>query len=382
MEHRLGFGLQHAALALLGSVSLAACATKAPPPPPPPTVDVSVPLFRDLRTWDEFTGKIEPIQSVELRARVGGFIDAISFTEGERVHRGQVLYQIDPRPFKAEVDRLRAELVRATAVAEQARLDGERAKREIAQNAISQQEFERLDAQSKAAAAGVGSARAALQAAELNLSYTRVTSPVDGRISKALITRGNLVATSNILTTIVSENPIYASFVIDEPSFLKYASAQRGQGGPAYVGLMSEKGFPHRGTLQFLDNAVDPGSGTITARAILSNPDGQFTPGLFARVRLASKASSHVALLPDDAIGTDLGKRFVLVLDLKKHVEYRLVEPGPAIGGLRIVKTGLKPGDIVVVSGLQRVKPGDLVTPKKVPTTPAPPELNEVAADS
>jgi membrane fusion protein, multidrug efflux system len=360
-------------------VFLTACTGATQQAAAPPTVKVAAPLFRNVRTWADFTGRIEAVQSVELRPRVGGFIDAILFTEGARVRKGQVLYQIDPRPFQDEVDRLRAELSHAQAVAEQARLEGERAGREITQNAISQSDLERADAQAKSAAADVASAHAALEAAELNLSFTRVTSPIEGRVSKTRITLGNLVTTSSVLTTIVSEDPIYASFVADEHSYLQFASGQRGRHEAAYVGLISESGFPHRGSLQFLDNAVDATSGTIAARAVLQNASGEFTPGLFARVRLASDAASPVALVPEDAIGTDLGQRYVLVIDQQSRAQYRPVELGPSIAGMRLVTTGLKPDDLVVVSGVQRVRAGDKVTAKKVPTPDAPVELAQVS---
>lgn len=371
-----------AAILAAFAAATAGCASKAPPPPPPPTVKVAAPVFQTVHLWSDFTGRIEPIQSVELRPRVEGFVDAVHFTEGAHVRRGQTLYQIDPRPFRAEVNRLRGELARAQALARQAGLDGERAKREIAQNAISQSDFERRDAEAKSATASVTAARGALERAELDLSYTRVIAPIDGRISKTRITRGNLVTPASILTTIVSEDPVYASFVADEQAFLRFASAERGRRAPVYIGLANEKGFPHTGTLQFLDNAVDPGTGTIAARAILRNAGGRLTPGLFARVRLLAAEASPVALIAEGSLGADLDKRFVMVLGPKNRVQYRGVELGAFIGGLRIVKSGLSRGDVIVVSGAQRLKSGDLVKPVKVPPPTAPAELVQLLGAS
>ena len=363
-------------VALAVALLLAGCgaSAKAPSPAPPPTgVEVAPVTFRALRQWDDFTGRLEAIQNVEVRPRVGGFIDTVAFADGAHVRQGQVLFSIDPRPFKAEVDRLAGALQAARARAALARSDADRAKRLIDQQAIAQGEFDRLDAQAKSADADVAAARAALAAAQLNLGFTRVVSPIDGRVSKALITRGNLVSTTSLLTTIVSDGPIYASFNADEQTFLKYAGAQRGEGGPVFMGLMTEDGYPRRGRLHFLDNAVDARSGTINGRALFDNADGRLTPGLFARVRLVSDSAQTVALVPEEALGTDLGKRFVLVLDARNHVQYRPVTLGPAVGELRIVRSGLNAGDQVVTAGLNKVKPGDPVTPTRVaaPITPA-----------
>ncbi len=347
--------------------------------PPPPTVSVSPVLFRTLRQWDDFTGTLEAVQSVEVRPRVSGYIDAVGFAEGARVRKGQLLFQIDPRPYQAQVERLEAELQRAEARAVLARADQDRGGKLIGQNAIAQSEFERLQAEAKAADADVGAARAALKAARLDLSFTHVIAPIDGRISKALITSGNLVATTSLLTTVVSDAPIYAAFNADEQTYLKYAAGQRGRGGPVFVGLIDETGFPHRGTLHFLDNAVDSGSGTIAGRALLDNADGKLTPGLFARVRLVSATPSQVALVPEQALGTDLGKRFVMVLQPDGHVASRPVELGPAVGELRVVRSGLSPGDQIVVGGLLKVKPGDPVKAQHVATEIPPAILAQLA---
>ncbi|PZR33891.1 efflux RND transporter periplasmic adaptor subunit [Caulobacter segnis] len=351
---------------------LAACSAQAKQDaaaaPPPAQVTVTDVAFKSLRQWDDFTGRLEPIDTVEIRPRVSGYIDGAQFAEGARVHKGQVLFQIDPRPYKAEADRAAAEVARAKAQLDLAVVNRERGRRLIEQNALAQSEFDRLASEERAAQANLAAAQAALQTARLNLEWTRVTSPIEGRVSKAIITRGNLVTQSSLLTTVVSDTPIYAEFNADEQTFLKYAAAERGKGGPVYMGLMTEDGYPHVGKLAFIDNALDAKSGTINGRAIFANADGRFTPGLFARIRLVSAESQTVALAPDRAVATDLGKRFVVVVNKANKAEYRPVEIGPLAGNLRIIRSGLKPGDRVIVGGLQKVKPGDTVAPVPVKT--------------
>jgi RND family efflux transporter MFP subunit len=355
------------AAALLGALLLSGCAASAQSSAtanPPPVVEVAAVRFQNLRQWDDFTGRLEAVDRVELHPRVSGEIVTAAFEEGARVRKGQLLFQIDPRPFQAEVDRLSAQVERAQATAQLASADASRGERLLAQEAIAREEAERLGSAAKAARADLQAAQASLRAAELNLSFTRVVSPIDGRVSRALITRGNLVSPADLLTTVVSDGPIYASFNTDEQTYLRYAKAQRGGANPVYVGLMTEDGFPHRGKLQFIDNAVDTRSGTISGRAILDNADGAFTPGLFARVRLVSDTTRPVALVPEQALGADLGKYFVLVLSPGNKVQYRSVVLGRALGETRIVTSGLNPGDKIVTAGLQKVKPGDVVTPR------------------
>jgi len=353
----------------LSALILAGCGAAAQTPtaaPPPPAVGVAPVTFRPLRQWDDFTGRLEAVDSVALRPRVAGQVTAVAFADGAHVRKGELLFQIDPRPFQAEVDRLEAEAERARAKAQLAAADSDRGQRLLAQEAISKEEAERLVSEARSAQADLGAAQAGLRAAQLNLSFTRVVSPIDGRISKALITRGNLVTPADLLTTVVSDGPIYAAFSTDEQTYLRYAKAQRGGEGPVYMGLMTETGFPHEGKLRFLDNAVDAHSGTISGRAVFDNADGAFTPGLFARVRLVSREVQPAALVPEQALGTDLGKRYVLVLGAGNHVQYRSVTLGRALGEYRVVLAGLNPGDRIVTSGLQKVKPGDVVAPQPV----------------
>jgi multidrug efflux system membrane fusion protein len=334
----------------------------------PVQVTVTDVAFKSLRQWDDFTGRLEPIDTVEIRPRVSGYIDGARFAEGARVSKGQVLFQIDPRPYQAEADRAAAEVARAKAQLDLAVVNRQRGERLLEQNALARSEFDRLSSEERAAQANVSAAQAALQTARLNLQWTRVTSPIDGRVSKVMITRGNLVTQSSLLTTVVSDAPIYAAFNADEQTFLKYAGGERGKESPVYMGLITEDGYPHVGKLAFIDNALDAKSGTINGRAIFANADGKFTPGLFARIRLVSAESREVALAPDRAVATDLGKRYVVVVNGSNKAEYRPVEIGPLAGNLRIIRSGLKPGDRVIVGGLQKVKPGDTVAPIKVRT--------------
>ena len=365
------FGSWSALAAALLIASCSASANVKPAAPPAAGVEVTPVVVQSLRQWDDFTGRLEAIQSVEVRPRVGGYIDAVRLPEGAHVRQGELLFQIDPRPFQAEVNRLAAALQGARAKAALAKADADRAQRLIAQQAIAQGEFDRLDAETKSAAADVAAAAAALDAAQLNLSFTRVVSPIDGRVSKALITRGNLVTTASLLTTVVSDGPIYATFNADEQTFLKYAAAERDKGGPVYMGLMTEDGYPRVGRLQFIDNAMDAHSGTIDGRARFDNADGKLTPGLFARVRLVSTTAEPVVLVPEDALGADLGKHYVMVLDRNNHVQYRGVTIGPALGQLRVVRSGLAAGDYVVTAGLTKVRPGDAVNPVREPAPTA-----------
>jgi multidrug efflux system membrane fusion protein len=327
-----------------------------PASPPAPEVTAARVVFDEVRDWAEFTGRLEAVERVELRPRVGGYVEAVEFDEGAWVERGELLYRIDARAWQAEVDRLRAERERAAAELELARNYAARAKRLFDENATSREEFEQFVADAAVAEAEVASVAASLEAAELNLSFTEVTAPISGRVSRAIVTVGNLVEPTTVLTTLVSTSPIYAYFDIDEQTYLKFVSAD----GTAdvLVGLIDEEGHPHRARLDFVDNQVDAGHGTIRARAVLDNTNGRFTPGLFARIRLVSPNSFKVAFVDDRAIGTDLGRKFVYVINDENVVEYRGIESGRVINGLRIVTTGLAPDDIVVVNGLQRVRPG------------------------
>lgn len=355
---------------------LAACArsqaTGKPAAPPAPEVTVGGVIAKPLRDWEEFSGRLQAVDSVEIRPRVAGFIDSVQFTEGARVKKGQLLFRIDPRPFQAEVNRLSAELRRARSQSALAASNHERGKRLVAQHMISQQDFDQLATTASTSTDDIGAAAAALETARLNLEFTEVRSPIDGRVSRALITAGNLVSNTSVLTTVVSDDPVYAYFDADEQTYLKFAShagsddGTNGSRDSVFMGLIDEEGYPHAGRLDFVDNQVDPQSGTIRGRAVFDNKDGRFTPGLFARIKLVGGDARQTILIDERAVGTDLGKKFVLALRADNTLEYRPVTLGASVDGLRVVSTGLDPADVVVINGLQHVKPGITVTPTKV----------------
>jgi membrane fusion protein, multidrug efflux system len=360
---------------------------KAPPPVAAPLAEVTVAevIHQPLREWQEFTGRLQAVNTVEVRARVSGYIDRVAFADGARVKKGDLLFQIDPRPFQAEVDRLVAERSRSVSDFELAKANHARAERLISAHAISREDYDRLVAAETSAQGALGSIDASLRAARLNREFTEVRAPIDGHVSRAVITAGNLVTTASILTTLVSDDPVYVYFDADEQTYLRFAKAQREARGTddvsgVYIGLVDEDGYPHAGRLDFVDNQVDPTTGTIRARASLANPDGRYTPGLFARVRLVGGEDRDSVLIEDRAVGTDLSKQFVLALAGGNRIEYRLVELGPEINGLRVVKQGLAPGDIIVVNGLQHVRPGQTVTPTRVAMASNPAGLTQVAA--
>jgi multidrug efflux system membrane fusion protein len=356
---------------LVGTAAFAAGCTRvqtADGPPPLAQVTAAAAVAREVTEWDEFTGRLEPVQSVGVRPRVSGLISRVTFEEGSLVRQGQLLFQLDDRPFVAQVERLRAQLAQATSARDRAASELRRADRLATDNAMSLEERERRAGAATEAGAQVDAAAAALRAAELDLEFTRVVSPIDGRVSRALVTRGNLVSggqgEATLLTTVVSVDPIYASFAADEQTFLRYGDRvrQHGKGGsrdlPIQMALADEQDFPHAGTLQFLDNQLDPLTGTINGRAVFRNPDRRLTPGLFVRLRLPGTATYQGVLVDDRAVGTDLDRRFVLVVGADQAIESRTVTLGPMVDGLRVVQKGLKGGELVVVNGLQRVRPG------------------------
>ena len=354
-----------AGIAALGAASCAQDATGSTQPPLP-QVTVAHSVTRDVTEWDEFTGRLEPVQSVAIRPRVSGLITQVSFEEGSLVREGQTLFQIDPRPFQAQVDRLRAELAQATVARDRAAAETRRGDRLSSENAMTVEERERRAGAAAEAAAHVSAVEAMLRAAELDLGFTRVVSPIAGRVSRALVTRGNLVSgggDATPLTTVVSLDPIYASFDADEQAFLRYGDKVRrqtdGRGSlPIDMALADDAAFPYQGALDFLDNQLDPSTGTIRGRAVFRNPDHRLTPGLFVRLRLPGTAAYRGVLVEDRAVGTDLDRRFVLVVGGDRKVESRTVTLGPLVDGLRVVRKGLAPGELVVINGLQRVQPG------------------------
>lgn len=363
-------------LLLLSASALAGCTSTAAQPaePPPPQVAVAEVAAREIAEWDEFTGRLEAVNAVSVRPRVSGYVAAVRFDEGSLVRRGDLLFQIDPRPFQTEVDRLAAELLRARATVQRASSELARADRLASENAISQEERDRRASFAAESAAQVSAVAAALRAAELNLEFTRVVAPIDGRVGRAIVTEGNLVSTgpgeATLLTTLVSLDPIYASFDTDEQTYLRQAGLTREgkranarSGMRIRMGLAGETAFPREGEMNFLDNQVDSATGTIRGRAIFENDDRSLTPGLFVRLRVPGRGAYRGVLIDDKAVGTDLDKRFVYVVGADSTIAYRPVTLGPIVDGLRVVRSGLEDGDLVVVNGLQRVRPGVKVDP-------------------
>jgi multidrug efflux system membrane fusion protein len=363
-----GFAKYSLPLLLLAAAVLAGCgrsqAGAGPGTAPAPSVTVAEVVARPLRDFEEFSGRLEPVTTVSIQSRVAGFIESAQFNEGTRVKKGQVLFKIDPRPFQAEVDRLAAQLKRARTQSVLAATNHERGRQLLGKHVIAQQDFDQLEATANSSTDDIGAAAAALEAARLNLEFTQVRSPIDGRVSRMLITPGNLVATTSVLTTVVSDDPVYAYFDADEQTYLRFAHARDGA-NPVYMGLVDEQDYPHEGRLDFLDNQVDAHSGTIRARAVFDNHDGRFTPGLFARIKLVGSQARERILIDERAVGIDLGKKFVLALKSDNTVEYRPVTLGASIDGLRVVNEGLTAGDVIVINGLQHVRPGATVTPQR-----------------
>ncbi len=345
----------------------AGCSSSAQPKAPvPPEVSVAEVICKQIGDNDEFTGRLEAVHAVEVRPRVSGYLQSVHFKEGEIVQEGDLLFQIDPRPFQAEVDRLKGELSQAKAQRARAESDFERAERLHNNDGMSAEEYDRRAAVRNEAAARIASTEAALRGAELNLEFTRVTAPITGRVGRAEITEGNLVEGGagqiKPLTTLVSLDPIYVYFDVDEQTYLKYAhvtqirrAGSRELPGAALLGLADEDGFHHVGRLSFVDNQVSSSTGTIRLRATFANKNLALTPGLFARIRLQGGGAQTGCLARDEAVITDLNQKYVFVLGKDNTLEYRTV-----------VRDGLHEGDTIVVSGLQRVRPGATVTPKKV----------------
>jgi multidrug efflux system membrane fusion protein len=364
-------------LSALAALVLSACSKPSAQetgqrPADSPPVSAAIVLEKSVVETQEFSGRLEAVERVEIRPRVSGFIASVNFQPGAEVRKGDVLFVIDPKPYEAEADRAQAAALAARAKADLAKLELARAEKLISEKAIAQREADEKASNVKELEATARAAQAALETAKLNLGYTRVHAPINGRISKAEVTAGNLVDASVVLTSVVSYNPIYASFDGDEQSFLRVAAlARNGKPATVRIGLTNESGFPHEGKLEFVDNRVDPATGSVRMRAVLRNADNALAPGLFARIQLASgngtAGATNAALITDRAIGTDQNRKFVYVINEEGKAEYRAVRLGPLIDGLRIVREGVKPGEKIVVNGLQRVRPGAPVTTQLVP---------------
>ncbi len=346
--------------------------------PPPPQVTAAPVLIKPVSQWDDFSGRVEAVQSVELRPRVSGYIDKVNYTEGEEVKKGDVLFTIDARSYQAEYDRARAELARARTQASLARSESDRAKKLSDQQAISTETWEQRRAAADQSGAAVQAAQAALDAAALNLEFTKVRAPINGRAGRAMVTAGNLVTagdSASVLTTLVSLDTVHVYFDADEGTFLRYAQmarkgerpSERDSELPVKVGLSGEEGYPHTGKVDFLDNQVTRSTGTIRVRALLDNADRAFTPGLFARVQLLGSGQFQAMLIDEKAVLTDQDRKYVYVVDDKNTAQRRDIVLGRGAEGLRIVQQGLKAGDRVIIDGVQKVfMPGMPVQAKAV----------------
>jgi multidrug efflux system membrane fusion protein len=351
-----------------GLKSLNAQPAAAAAPPPATPVSVATVTESDVAIWDEFSGRLEAIERVDIRSRVAGALQSAHFREGAMVKQGDLLITIDPAPYAAEVDRAEAQVVAAQARVTYTKSEQERARRLWEDSAIAQRELdERVNAQ-REAAANLRGAQAALQSARLNLGYTRVRAPVAGRVGRLEVTVGNLVASgpgAAVLTTLVSVSPIYASFEADEQVVSRALRSELSR-IPVQMGTAATADTPYKGQLQLVDNQVDAKSGTVRLRAVFDNKDGTLLPGQFARVRMGQSNSSAALLISERAIGTDQSKKFVMVVGEDNKAQYREVTLGASANGLRIVTAGLQPGERIVVNGLQRVRPGSLVAPQQV----------------
>jgi RND family efflux transporter MFP subunit len=359
----------------------AGCKKESAPQQGPLPVNVVTVIEKEVNEWDEFTGRLEAVESVEIRPRVSGYITEIHFEAGAIIKKGDLLYVIDPRPYQADFDRAAAELDRTQAELKLSQIELDRAKELRAKTTISASEFDQKAATYQGSSAAARSAEAAKSSAALNLEFTQIKSPIDGRVSDARITVGNLVqpgeGPESVLTTVVSVDPIYAKIDADENAVLKYVKlssegkrvSARTQKIPAFVELGNESDFPHEGDVDFVDNRLDPGTGTVRARVVLKNWNpALITPGFFARVRIAGATPYRAALIDDRVISSQQGLKYAFVVKPDNTVERRTLETGPIFEGKRIVKSGLKDGEKVISTRLQLVQPGMRVQP--VPEQP------------
>ncbi len=344
---------------------------------------IANPVKRTVTDFDEYVGRFAAVNSVEVRARVSGYLDGVHFTDGQLVKNGDLLFTIDKRSFQNALDQARATLTQAKSNLAYTQADLERGQSLVKEKTITQQIFEQRAQAARNAQAAVTSAEAAVRQAELDLQFTELRAPIDGRIGARQVSPGNLVTggtsgNTTLLATIVSANPIYFEFTFDEASFLRYERAgkggndiaSRGAGVPVTLKLIDETKFDHTGRMDFVDNVIDKSTGTIRGRAVFQNPSGLFTPGMFARVRVPASAPYEALLVPDVAIASEQTKKYVLVVDAKNVAKSKYVTLGQLVGNLRVIKNGLSPDDKVVVNGLARVRPGQTVKPQEQHAAP------------
>ena len=357
--------------------ALTGCAKK-PAKPPPPNVTVATPLRETIVDWDDYVGQFAAVDSVDIRPRVSGYLQSVGFTDGSIVHKGQLLFVIDPRPYQAALDQAKGQQAHAEASVADAKSQLERGQTLLAAHAISQQAFDTLSATEHQGEADVLSAKAQVATASLNLEFTRVTSPMNGRISDRRVAPGNLVtADTTVLTNIVNLDPIRFAFTGSEALYLKRQREAAHAGAlPVEIKLQDEPTYRWKGRLEFVDNALDTSSGTIRGRAVVDNPAYFLTPGMFGHMRLRGADPYDALLAPDQAVVTDQTREVVYVVDAGNTVHERDVVLGPLFNGLRVIKSGLGPGDRVIIDGVQRARPDQKVTPttgqvKQVPPSPA-----------
>jgi multidrug efflux system membrane fusion protein len=355
-------------------------ASAQPPAPPLANVKIAQPLSQQVTEWDEFTGRIEAVNTVEVRARVSGYLEKINFTAGAAVKKGDLLFIIDPKPFKAQLSYALAELEQAKARKELAKNELARAENMLKAKGISTEEYDAREKGLRGATAAVESATAQVNTAQLNLAFTEVRAPINGRISRELITAGNLVNGSGgdatRLATIVSMNPVYVAVDVDERAILSYRREAQKQGRKlegtkVELALSDEQGFPHAGHLDYVAPMENPVTGTVSVRGVFDNTDELLSPGFFARMRIRGSAPYLGLLLPDRAIGTDQADHFVWVMSPDKKVTQHKIIAGKKIGDLRVISQGLKADEWVVIEGLQKLRPNSAVEPEKTTLAPA-----------
>lgn len=375
MTRMTGFGRMAVRMAAgMALLVFSACGEKGKPAGSAglPEVEVTKPVEREVYEYEILPGRIEAVDMVDIKARVNGSLEKVGFIEGSEVKAGDPLFEINPREYEARLEAAKAGLERAQAGLEQAESDFARARQLKESNAISQEEVEIRSTQVLDAKGSRRSAQAAVNTAELDLEYTRIISPIDGKISSLSVTRGNLISEGDTLTRIVRQSPVYVVFEVPERSVLRWDKAVRDAGGnriseslSAEAGLLSEQGFPHEAKVDFVDNAIDPSTGTLRMRAVLENEDRAARVGLYARIRLSLKEPRTALLVPERAVGTDQGQRFVFLIDDENTVVYRKVVPGQMHDGMLSISEGLSPADRVITEGLLTLRAGIKVKPIK-----------------